>query len=61
MKKKQNISIIGLGNIGTYFYKYLISNKKILFNKTGALPNVVYISAKSKHKRRGFSIPKKSG
>lgn len=59
MKKKQNISIIGLGNIGTYFYKYLISNKKILFNKTGALPNVVYISAKSKHKRRGFSIPKK--
>ncbi len=59
MKKKQNISIIGLGNIGTYFYKYLVSNKKILFNKTGALPNVVYISAKSKHKRRGFSIPKK--
>ena len=27
-KKIMNIAIIGLGNIGGYLYKYLLSNKK---------------------------------
>ena len=26
-KKTMNIAIIGLGNIGSYLYKYLLSNK----------------------------------
>ena len=28
MSKKVNIAIIGLGNIGSYLYKYLEKNKK---------------------------------
>jgi len=31
--KKLNIAIIGLGNIGTYLYRYLKNNKKILTEK----------------------------
>ena len=61
MSKKINIAIIGLGNIGSYFYKYLNSNRKILFNKTNSIPNILYISAKSKKKKRNLVIPKKNG
>ena len=32
--RKLNIAIIGLGNIGTYLFKYLNENKKILTEKT---------------------------
>ena len=28
--KKVNIAIVGLGNIGSYLYKYFNDNKKIL-------------------------------
>ena len=31
--KKMNIAIIGLGNIGSYLFKYLKKNKKILSKK----------------------------
>ena len=31
--KKLNIAIIGLGNIGTYLFKYLKDNRKILTKK----------------------------
>ena len=31
--KKLNIAIVGLGNIGSYLYKYLKDNKKILAEK----------------------------
>ena len=31
--KKLNIAIVGLGNIGSYLYKYLNDNKKILTEK----------------------------
>ena len=31
--KKLNIAIVGLGNIGSYLYKYLKNNKKILAKK----------------------------
>ena len=31
--KKLNIAIIGLGNIGSYLFKYLNENKKILTEK----------------------------
>ena len=30
INKKLNIAIIGLGNIGSYLYKYLKTNKEIL-------------------------------
>ncbi len=54
-----NIVIVGLGNIGSYFYNYLKKNKKILFNKTNIVPNILYVSAKSLTKKRSFKIPKK--
>jgi homoserine dehydrogenase len=59
MHKKMNIVIVGLGNIGSYFYNYLKKNKKILFDKTNTIPNIVYVSAKSFTKKRSFKIPKK--
>ncbi len=57
--KKLNIAIVGLGNIGTYLYKYLHKNKKILSKKNNCIPNVLYVSAKNKNKNRGFKINKK--
>jgi homoserine dehydrogenase len=59
MNKKMNIVIVGLGNIGSYFYNYLKKNKKILFNKTNTIPNILFVSAKSLGKKRSFKIPKK--
>ena len=58
-KKKINIAIIGLGNIGSYLYKYLQSNKKILSKKTNCVPNIKYVSAKNISKKRSFKIDKK--
>ena len=57
--KKMNIAIVGLGNIGSYLFKYLNKNKNILSKKNNCIPNVLYISAKNKKKKRGFSIKKK--
>ncbi len=57
MKKNINIAIVGLGNIGSYFYKYLISKKKLLTNKTNVIPNVIFVSAKNKSKKRNINIP----
>ena len=54
-----NIAIVGLGNIGSYFYNYLKKNKDNLFNKTNTVPNILYVSAKSLGKKRNFKIPKK--
>ena len=54
--KIQNIAIIGLGNIGSYLYKYLQVNKKILSKKNNCIPNIIYVSARNKSKKRGFKI-----
>ena len=54
-----NIVVVGLGNIGSYFYNYLIKNKKNLFNKTNTVPNILYVSAKSFVKKRNIKISKK--
>ncbi len=54
-----NIAIVGLGNIGTYFLKYLKKNKKILSKKNNCTPNIVYVSAKNKNKKRGIKINNK--
>jgi len=59
MKKKMNIVVVGLGNIGSYFYNYLKKNKNTLFNKTNAVPNILYVSARSFKKKREAKIPKK--
>tara|TARA_B100001248_G_scaffold17733_1_gene11738 strand:- start:2316 stop:3602 length:1287 start_codon:yes stop_codon:yes gene_type:complete len=56
--KKLNIAIVGLGNIGSYLYKYLKTNKNILSKKNNCIPNVIYVSAKNKNRKRGFRIPK---
>ncbi len=58
MKKKINIAIIGLGNIGSYLYSYLIKNKKQLTKKNRCIPNVHLVCAKNKKKKRNISIPK---
>ena len=61
MKKSKslNIAIIGLGNIGTYLYKYLKTNKKILSKKNNCIPNVIYVSAKNKKRKRKVKINKR--
>jgi len=57
--RKLNIAIIGLGNIGTYLYKYLRDNRKILTEKNNCLPHIKYVSAKNRKKRRSINISKK--
>jgi len=56
--KKVNIAIVGFGNIGSYFYKILEKNKRTITIKTGKVPFVKYISAKSINKKRSIKIPK---
>ena len=57
--RKLNIAIVGLGNIGSYLFKYLNDNKKILTEKNNCLPIVKYVSAKNKKKKRNLRIKKK--
>ena len=59
MAKQMNIVVVGLGNIGSYFFTYLKKNKNILFNKTNTIPNILYVSARSMSKKRNLKIPKK--
>ena len=56
--KKLNIAIIGLGNIGSYLYKYLNDNKKILTEKNNCLPFIKYVSARNKNRKRNIKIKK---
>mgnify|MGYP000865317398 FL=1 len=56
--KKINIALVGFGNIGSYFYKTLINNKKYIFSKTGDVTNIKYISARNNKKKRKIKIPK---
>ena len=55
---KLNIAIIGLGNIGSYLYNYLQKNKMILTKKNNCKPNIIYVSAKKKNKKRKIKIDK---
>ena len=61
MKKKikLNIAIVGLGNIGSYLYRYLEKNKNILSKKNNCVPNISFVSAKNKNKKRKIKISKK--
>ena len=59
MKKKTfNLAIVGLGNIGSYFYKHLTYNKDQIEKKTNTNINIKYLSARNKSKKRKISIPK---
>ncbi len=59
MKKKElNIAIVGLGNIGSYLYKYLNKNRNILSKKNNCIPIVKYVSAKNINRKRNIKIPK---
>ena len=40
--KKLNIAIIGLGNIGTYLFKYLKDNRKILTKKRMSQRDILF-------------------
>ena len=59
--KKLNIAIIGLGNIGSYLFKYLNENKRILTEKNNCIPIITYVSAKNKKKKRKIKIKKNNG
>jgi len=59
--KKLNIAIIGLGNIGSYLFKYLNENKKILTEKNNCVPVIKYVSARNKRKKRKIKIHKSFG
>ena len=58
MKKKVNIAIVGLGQIGSYLLNELNTKKKDIELKTGKKINIVGISAKNKNKKRKFKIRK---
>ncbi|MBA1338889.1 MAG: homoserine dehydrogenase [Pelagibacterales bacterium] len=58
IKNRLNIAIVGLGNIGTYLYKYLQTNKVILSKKNNCIPHVIYVSAKNINKKRNVKISK---
>ena len=56
--RKLNIAIIGLGNIGSYLFKYLNKNKKILTEKNNCIPIIKYVSAKNRKKKRNIKVKK---
>jgi homoserine dehydrogenase len=56
--KKLNIAIVGLGNIGSYLFKYLHKNKNILTEKNNCIPVVTFVSAKNKKRKRNIKIKK---
>lgn len=56
-----NICIVGLGNIGSYLYKYIQKNKNEIFKKTNVLPNLKYVSAKSFKKKETLQFLRRNG
>ena len=57
-KKKFNIAIVGLGNIGSYLYNYLKKNKVEITKKTNVIPHILYVSAKNLNKKRNIKVQK---
>ncbi|RPG99417.1 MAG: homoserine dehydrogenase [Candidatus Pelagibacter sp. TMED118] len=58
MKKKINIGIVGLGQIGNYLYNEIKKKKKDIELKTGKKINIIGVSAKNKNKKRKYKINK---
>ena len=59
--EKVNIAIVGLGNIGSYFYKTLLKNKANISSKTGKIPVIKYLSARSIKKKEALKFQNLSG
>ena len=59
MNKEFNIAIVGLGQIGSYFYNELNTKKKDIELKTGKKIKIVAISAKNKIKKENLELTKK--
>ena len=59
MKKKINIAVVGLGQIGSYLFNELNTKKKDIELKTGKKINIVAVSAKNLNKKRKYKINKK--
>ncbi len=59
MKKKINIAVVGLGQIGNYLYNELNIKKNEIETKTGKKIEIIAISAKNRDKKRRFKINKK--
>ena len=57
-KKRINVGIIGLGQIGSRLYKEIISKKNDIEVKTGSKVNIAAISAKNYKKKRNFKFKK---
>ena len=49
-----NIAIVGLGNIGSYLYKFLNANIKQLEKKNTSKPNIIFLSAKNIKKKENL-------
>ncbi len=58
IKKKINIAVVGLGQIGNYLLNELNTKKKDIELKTGKKIQIVAISAKNRNKKRRFNINK---
>ena len=54
--KTINISIAGIGNVGSHVIKYLSENNKFIYNKTKIKFNIIGISGKNYSKKRIFNI-----
>tara|TARA_Y100000590_G_scaffold464423_1_gene633838 strand:+ start:398 stop:1687 length:1290 start_codon:yes stop_codon:yes gene_type:complete len=59
MKKKFDIALVGLGQVGCYLLNELNTKKKDILLKTGKKINIVAISAKNINKKRQFNIDKR--
>ena len=59
MKKKVNIAVVGLGQVGNYLLHQLNIKKKNIEIRTSKKINIVAISAKNINKKRQFIINKK--
>ena len=60
-KKKFNLAIVGLGNIGLNLYKHLLKNKKSIIEKNNVFFDIKYVSAKNKKKNEVYLYLKKNG
>ena len=59
--RKLNIAIIGLGNIGSYLFKYLKDNKKILTEKNNCIPVINIFLLKIKKEKEILNLIKING
>ena len=60
-KKKYNIAIVGLGNIGLSLYKHLVKNKKNIIEKNNVNFDIKYVSAKNRKKKESLKFQKING